>query len=155
MYPLGHFSLGYFAAKLTGKMANEGFNTPLIFFVSLLPDIDILIPTLEHRGPTHSIVVAIVLFLPVFIMFRRGLSYFTALASHSLIGDYFTAYGCKLFWPISSGWIRAPAPLMLHGVTEAYVELFLFLIMVGFVFSTRLQSYKRYRDKVPRTESIR
>ncbi len=155
MYPLGHFALGYFAAKLTGKITNEDFNTPLIFVVSLLPDVDVLIPTLEHRGLTHSIIVAIVLFLPIFITFRRGLSYFAALASHSLIGDYFTAYGCKMFWPISPGWVRAPEPLMLRGFTESYVEWFLFLIMIGFVFLTRLQSYKRYKEKVPRKDSIR
>jgi membrane-bound metal-dependent hydrolase YbcI (DUF457 family) len=110
MYLLGHTALGYFVAKIVSKITREEVSIPLAWLVSLLPDVDLLIPGLEHRGPTHSIIIALLFFIPIFIIFKRGLAYLAVLATHSAIGDYFTAYGCKLLWPINPEWIKAPPP---------------------------------------------
>ena len=140
MYPLGHVALGYFAAKATSKITNEDINIPIIWLVSILPDIDFFIPGLEHRGPTHSIVIAFLFFLPLLTLLKRGYAYFAALASHSVIGDYFTAYGCKLFWPIKSTWIKAPHPLLLNGTTEIYLELSLFSLMIVLMVARKIKN---------------
>jgi membrane-bound metal-dependent hydrolase YbcI (DUF457 family) len=103
MYPVGHVALVYLAGVLASRITREEFNTPLIWIVSLLPDLDFFIPFLEHRGPTHSIIIVVIAFIPIILKKRGGFPYLAALASHSTIGDYFTAHGCRLLWPLYPG----------------------------------------------------
>ncbi len=65
MFPPGHFALGYFAAVMAKRVNNSKFNVAIVWGISILPDIDCFIPGLVHRGPTHSAVMAIFLFIPV------------------------------------------------------------------------------------------
>jgi hypothetical protein len=75
---------------------------PLIFLFSIIPDGDILVPFLIHRGPTHSIFAAFVVFIPFFVVYKkRAIPYFFALVSHSLIGDFVSGGQIQLFWPVS------------------------------------------------------
>ena len=75
--------------------------------MTIIPDADILaealqIPFLSHRGPIHSLITALVLFIPVFAIYRKKtVPYFLALISHLLIGDYLTG-GSQLLWPITT-----------------------------------------------------
>jgi membrane-bound metal-dependent hydrolase YbcI (DUF457 family) len=56
-----------------------------------------------HRGPTHSIIAALIVFIPVFAVYRqKAVPYFLALVSHSLIGDFFIGGQLMLFWPLTS-----------------------------------------------------
>jgi len=130
MYPLGHVALGYFAGYIVSRVTGEGFSVPLIWVVALSPDVDFFIPFLVHRGPTHSLVVALVLFSIYYALFRRGVPYFGALVSHSLIGDYFTSYGCKLFWPVFPGWYRSSVAISYAGHFGMGVEIILFMFML-------------------------
>jgi membrane-bound metal-dependent hydrolase YbcI (DUF457 family) len=141
MYPLGHFALGYLSGMIIGKFTREEVNIPIIWLVSILPDIDIFFPFIEHRGPTHSIIIAISLSLPLLLKYRRGYSCFAALASHSLIGDYFTAYGCQLLWPITLTWYKAKPPFLMNSNSELFVEasLFALIIIIMFLKSGRRQ----------------
>ena len=101
MFAVGHFALGYLTGKTASKTLNVNINLPLIFLASVLPDADIMIPFLEHRGPLHSILVLSALFLPLFILYKKKAApYFVALVQHSLIGDVPTG-GAQLLWPIS------------------------------------------------------
>ena len=135
MYLLGHLALGYFSAKATKKIVNIEFNTTLVWIVSLLPDIDLMIPPLNHRGPTHSIIIAIIAFIPILIVFKKkGLPYLASLVSHSLIGDLFNGQGVQLFWPLNHQWIEVPCSLMLKGRFELLVEIILFLAMLGYLY---------------------
>ncbi len=142
MYLLGHVALGYFAAITVRRITHENFSIPLIWLVSLLPDVDLLIPRLQHRGPTHSIVIALILFTPILIILKRGLTYLAALATHTAIGDYFTTYGCQLFWPINLAWMKAPTPLLLRGLNEIYLELTLFGSMIVIILLSRKAASK-------------
>ena len=133
MYPLGHAALGYFAAKATQKITNTEYNIILVWILSSLPDIDVIIPPLEHRGPTHSIITAITVFIPILIILKkRALPYLASLASHA-IGDVVTAYGIQLYWPLSTQWIKVPCSMTLKGTLEAVVEVTLFLFMIGYI----------------------
>lgn len=141
MYPLGHFGLAYFLVTLVRRFIGEDYSLPVIFVASVLPDVDVLFSAyLVHRGPTHSVVVMTVLFVPVYLCLRRGLPYYFALLSHSLIGDYFTAYGVQLFWPLSEDWYRASS--ILRGVELAGVEYGLFTLMLIHMAYTRLYKKK-------------
>jgi hypothetical protein len=78
-------------------------NIPLILTLSVIPDIDILIPYVEHRGPFHSITMAVIIFIPIFALYRKSASpYFMALIQHSLIADYIAGRQLQLLWPLTS-----------------------------------------------------
>jgi len=101
MYAVGHFALGYLTGKIASKSLAVKINLPLLFLASVFPDIDLLIPGLEHRGPLHSVVVFCFLFIPMFLLYKkRAVPYFVAVIQHSIIGDFLTG-GTQLLWPVS------------------------------------------------------
>ncbi|MBS7619125.1 metal-dependent hydrolase [Candidatus Bathyarchaeota archaeon] len=120
MYPLGHVSLAYLLSYLISKYTGEKTNFLLILIFSLAPDLDLIL-TIEHRGPTHSILLALFILVPIISVYSRGWTLLASLLSHSIIGDYLTSYGCKLLWPLSNAWFRAdfiPNSLVLELVFE-------------------------------------
>ena len=103
MYAVGHLALGYISGKATSKLLNTNVNLPLLFVASIIPDIDLLIPSLEHRGPTHSLIISVLIFIPLAIYYRKkAIPYFIALTQHAFIGDYITGGGIQLLWPLNS-----------------------------------------------------
>jgi len=104
MFAVGHLAIGYLSAKVFQKVLRTDINLPLIFFLSLIPDVDLLIPGLVHRGITHSIIVLTLVFIPVFLFYRKtSIPYFVAIVQHSLAGDFF-AGRTQIFWPLTSKW---------------------------------------------------
>lgn len=102
MYAVGHLAAGYLTGRAAGKALKVTPNLSLLFLASVVPDIDILIPWLEHRGPTHSLILFIILFIPVLLLSgKKAVPYFIALAQHSLLGDYVTG-GAQLLWPLTN-----------------------------------------------------
>ena len=100
-------AIAYLLGKGSSKKLHVKLNIPILLVLSILPDVDIIYDYLTgseiHRGPTHSIVVAIVAFIPIFIYYRKkAIPYFLALISHPLIGDFFIGGKLQLFWPIST-----------------------------------------------------
>ena len=106
--------------------------------LSVLPDIDLLVPAF-HRGPSHSVVTALIVFLPVFILYaEKAVPYFLALVSHSLIGDFLIGGRVQLHRPLSQysygnnllyTWIMDPANIVL--------ELILFAVATVVMFKTK------------------
>ena len=140
MYPLGHFAVSYFTVNLMKPIVDEDYNLFLVWFISVLPDFDIFLSSIVvHRGSTHSLVAMIVLFTPFYLYYRRGFKYLAALLSHSLIGDYFTAYGVQLFWPLNNRWYVASSLYRLSGLKQFRIELLLFALMLIHLW------YARYR----------
>ena len=108
LFAIGHFGLGYLLGKASSKITHTPLNLALLFTVSLIPDLDLLLPNfLPHRGPTHSIFFSVLVFLPFFVKYKKeAFPYFVALLSHSLIGDIYGTYvGVNLFWPFSNNWL--------------------------------------------------
>jgi hypothetical protein len=71
--------------------------------LSVVPDIDLLIPFIEHRGPTHSIITSLIIFVPIFAIYhKKATPYLIALIQHSLIGDYIAGGGVQLLWPLTT-----------------------------------------------------
>jgi membrane-bound metal-dependent hydrolase YbcI (DUF457 family) len=104
-FAVGHLALGYISSKASAKLLKTELNIPLILTLSILPDIDILIPFLTHRGPTHSALVTFVVFLPLFAVFHKNaIPYFLALLQHSLISDYIVGSQIQLLWPLTTGY---------------------------------------------------
>ncbi|MGB9741070.1 MAG: metal-dependent hydrolase [Candidatus Bathyarchaeia archaeon] len=102
-FAVGHFALGYLLGKSASQVTRTKMNIPLVLTLSVIPDIDILIPYVEHRGPFHSIIMAAIIFIPIFALYRKSaLPYFIALIQHPLIGDYIADGQVQLLWPITS-----------------------------------------------------
>ena len=104
MFAVGHFALAYLLGKSSAKLLKTNLNIPLILVLAILPDADILLGGSElHRGPTHSIITALLIFIPLIAIYRRkALPYLLALLSHSLIADFLIGGQIMLFWPLTT-----------------------------------------------------
>ncbi len=135
MYAVGHLALGYLSGKTASKILNVNVNIPLLFLMSVLPDVDLLIPGLEHRGPMHSAIIFCLLFLPVFTLFKkRAIPYFVALIQHILIGDYLTGW-TQLLWPVTTNWYGLG--MEITSLTNIFIEWTLFLTSTAILFKTK------------------
>lgn len=127
MYIPGHLALGYFAASLTGKVSYTRKRLLTVWFFSILPDVDLLLPFVRHRGATHSLVA--ILILVALSLYRRDMfPYTAAYASHILVGDFVTG-GSLLLWPLTDAVIGMNLlhQLSLLGIS---VEIVLFAAML-------------------------
>jgi membrane-bound metal-dependent hydrolase YbcI (DUF457 family) len=135
MYAVGHFALGYLAGKVSSRTLNVNLNLPLIFLASVFPDIDLIIPGLEHRGPLHSVIVYCLLFLPLFFYYRkRAIPYFLALTQHIIFGDFITGK-TQLLWPASVDMIGLGVDIA--SLTNIALEWFLFISCIAIMFKTK------------------
>jgi hypothetical protein len=115
-------------------------NIPLVLTLSILPDIDLLIPALQHGGPTHSIILYLAIAFPAILVWRKQtIPYLIAIVSHPLLGDYLTrpskAQGVQLFFPLTSSWFTAGSEATI--LTYVYFELALFLAFLMLMLITR------------------
>jgi membrane-bound metal-dependent hydrolase YbcI (DUF457 family) len=132
MYAVGHFALGYLTGKLTAKCLDVKINLPLLFLASVFPDADIMIPFLRHRGPLHSAVIFCLLFIPIFLLYKkRAAPYFVAVIQHSLIGDFLTG-GTQLLWPISSSMYGLG--IGISSLTNITIEWIVFILSIAVMF---------------------
>jgi membrane-bound metal-dependent hydrolase YbcI (DUF457 family) len=107
LFAVGHMAIAYLLGKGSSKVFRIKLNIPILLVLSILPDVDIIYDFLTgsnlHRGPTHSIIVGLIAFIPLFIIYRKKvIPYFLALISHPLIGDFFIGGRVQLFWPFST-----------------------------------------------------
>jgi membrane-bound metal-dependent hydrolase YbcI (DUF457 family) len=146
-FAVGHFALGYLTGKGSSRYFKVKANLPLLLTASILPDIDLILGFLHHRGPTHSLITITMLMLPFFLVYRKAaVPYFAALLSHSLIGDFFTG-GVELFWPLSANWYGA-LNIEVTSFTNVSIELILFIISLALMLrsgdlQTLLRSHNR------------
>jgi len=116
-------ALAYLLGKASAKTLKVSPNIPVLLVLSLLPDIDIIFANLTglelHRGFTHSLFFAVVVFLPFFVIFgKRAGPYFLALISHAFIGDFFIGGQLQLFWPFTT------ATFGLHEAGSIYIDIY-------------------------------
>ncbi len=112
-------ALGYLTGKTSAQPFRHKPNVPLLMVLSILPDIDILTGvTGFHRGPTHSLITATLVFIPFFIAYRqRALPYFIALVSHDF-ADLVIGGNLQLLWPLTSRVYFMPPPFPLIEITS-------------------------------------
>jgi hypothetical protein len=100
-------AIAYLLGKGSSMALHTKVNIPLLLVLSIIPDVDIIFDYLTgaqiHRGPTHSIVVAALIFTPLFIHYgKQAIPYFLALISHFVIADFFIGGQLQLFWPLTT-----------------------------------------------------
>jgi membrane-bound metal-dependent hydrolase YbcI (DUF457 family) len=102
-FAVGHMALAYILGKASAKPLKINISIPILLVLSLLPDVDIIFLGELHRGPTHSMIAAFAIFIPVFVFYSyRAIPYFLALVSHSLIADFLIGGQLQLLWPITT-----------------------------------------------------
>ena len=141
MFAVGHMALAYLLSKATSKLLKVKINIPLILVLSIIPDIDIILNFLFniqiHRGPTHSLITATLVFIPFFIIYRwKAVPYFTALASHAAIADFIIGGQLQLLWPLSTREFGFPYIDITNPVNVA-LEFTLFVIATIIMWKTR------------------
>jgi len=135
-FAVGHFAFGYILSKTSARALKTKLNIPLVLTLSVIPDIDILIPILEHRGPTHSIIMALIVFIPIFAVYhKKATPYFIALIQHSLIGDYVAGCQTQLLWPITTQ--QYGTGINIKSQTNITIEWIIFLTSVIIMLKTR------------------
>ncbi len=112
-------------------------NIPLLFVASVISDIDLLIPSLEHRGPTHSLIVVSLLFLPIFVVYRKKATpYFIATIQHFILGDYLAGGdGIQLLWPTTVQWYGIGFEVT--SLVNILIEWTFFLTSITIMYKTK------------------
>jgi hypothetical protein len=144
-------SLAYLLGKTSAKFLKLNINIPLILVLSIIPDIDIVVETVLnvpfHRGPTHSVIFAVLVFVPFFIFFsKRAVPYFLSLVSHSLLADFFIGGNILLLWPLSESDFGATAYgfSLIRIIDPVNVSLELGLFIVALVIMLRYKDFLKF-----------
>ena len=147
MFAVGHMAIAYLLGKGSSRALLIKLNIPIVLVLSILPDIDIIFDFLTglemHRGPTHSIVVLTLVFIPIFMIYRKkSIPYFLALISHPLMGDFLIGGKLQLFWPLSAGQFGLheagfPYFLSIFSPVNIALELTLFSVATLVLYKTR------------------
>lgn len=124
--------LGTASAKIT----KTKLNVPIALTLSVIPDIDILIPFLQHRGPAHSIIILFVVFIPIFAIYRKeAIPYFLALIQHPLVGDYIAGGQLQLLWPLTTRYYGIE--IGIKSQTNITIEWIIFLASMIVMLKTK------------------
>jgi hypothetical protein len=134
MFPVGHLAWGYISGRVTSHLMNIECNLPLLFLLSIAPDVDFLIPGLIHRTVTHSIVIYGLFSIPFFVKYgKKTTPYLMALCSHSIV-DYLGA-PTESFWPFyTPAFFPIINVALAIGITN--LELMGFLISLVYIYKT-------------------
>jgi hypothetical protein len=134
-------ALAYLLSKGAARLLKVNFNIPLILTLSIIPDIDLIFDfffnSTVHRGPTHSLITATLVFIPFFLIYRqKATPYFAALASHSLIGDFLIGGQLQLLWPLFTNEYGFRG-ISIYDPANVALEFTLFAIAIIIMFKTR------------------
>jgi hypothetical protein len=121
MFAVGHLAIGYLVAKTLEKLLQTEIDLPMVMMLSIIMDIDLLVPQLQHRGLTHSLIIIGLASIPLFFLKGKSIfPYLLALAQHSFIGDFLTGDGVSAFWPLSSKFYGLGVKMM--SLTNVFAE---------------------------------
>jgi membrane-bound metal-dependent hydrolase YbcI (DUF457 family) len=135
--------LGYILGKGSAKGLKTNLNIPLALTLTVIPDTDIILghlnglaQILPHRGPMHSVLAMLIVFIPFFAVYRqKAIPYFIALIQHPLIGDYLTGGQLQLLWPITSQTFGTVASIL--SIQNIIAESTLFVVSIIILIWTK------------------
>lgn len=137
-------AFGYLSSKTSSSLLKTKLNIPTALTLSVLPDADLLlrqIPFIEHRGATHSIISALIVFAPFFIIYRKqAIPYFIALVQHGLVGDYIAGGRVQLLWPFTNMYFGTS--LGITSLMNQAIEWTMFLGAI--ILLVKMRDYKEF-----------
>jgi membrane-bound metal-dependent hydrolase YbcI (DUF457 family) len=120
----------------SAKLLKTRLSIPLALTLSVIPDADLLFPFLEHRGPTHSLITALIVFAPFFLVYHKeAVPYFVAMIQHSLVGDFIAGGRVQLLWPITTQVFGTNIDI--RSTTNVTVEWGIFLASIAVMLITK------------------
>jgi membrane-bound metal-dependent hydrolase YbcI (DUF457 family) len=140
-FAVGHIAFAFLSSKASATLLKTKLNIQLALTLSVIPDIDILIQkyldaSLQHRGPTHSVIVAFIVFAPFFVVYRRkAVPYFVALIQHSLVGDFIAGGQIQLLWPLTNQFFGMT--IEISSLTNIMIEWTAFLASMAVMLITK------------------
>jgi membrane-bound metal-dependent hydrolase YbcI (DUF457 family) len=146
LFAVGHISIGYLVGRFFAKVLKVQLSIPLIFVLSIIPDIDIILELIVgapiHRGPTHSLVFAFMIFIPFLIFFKkRALPYFFSFASHSVLADFFIGGNIQILWPLTESKFGASqygfSMIEINDPANIAIELIMFILALLILTKTK------------------
>ena len=145
VYFLGHMAWAYVWAMIAwalipGVKRSGKLFVPLVLILGILPDSDLLLGRLGivHRTVTHSFLLWIIIFIPLFIIFGlKSIPYFVAVVQHFAFGDLLMGM-VMIFWPFNSSFIGFN--FAMPSVVDVSLEVFGLLLAAGiFIYSGNLR----------------
>ena len=138
-------AFGYLSSKTSSSLLKTKLNVALVLTLSILPDSDLLLrgifPFIQHRGATHSVLSALIVFAPFFIIYRKqAIPYFIALVQHGLVGDYIAGGRVQLLWPLSNMYFGTS--LSIRSVPNQAIEWTMFLVAT--ILFIKMKDYKEF-----------
>jgi membrane-bound metal-dependent hydrolase YbcI (DUF457 family) len=137
-------AFGYFSSRASSSLLKTKLNIPLVLMLSVLPDADLIfqgVPFIQHRGATHSIISALIIFAPFFILYRKqAIPYFIALVQHGLVGDYIAGGRVQLLWPFTQMYFGTS--LDIRSVPNQAIEWTMFLVAT--ILLVKMGDYKQF-----------
>lgn len=137
-------AFGYLSSKTGAVLLKTKINLPTVLTLAVLPDADLLlekIPYIQHRGATHSIITALVLFAPFFIKYRKqAIPYFIAFVQHGLVGDIIGGGGVQLFWPFST--MGFGTGIDIRSLTNQTIEST--MLLAAIILMIKMKDYKQF-----------
>jgi len=137
-------AFGYLSSKTSSSLLKTNLNIALVLTLSIIPDVDLLfrwIPFIQHRGATHSIISALIVFTPLFIIYRKqAVPYFIALVQHGLVGDFIAGGRVQLLWPVTHTYFGIS--LDMSSLTNQTLEWTLFLAAT--ILMVKMKDYKTF-----------
>ncbi|MEM2971643.1 MAG: metal-dependent hydrolase [Candidatus Bathyarchaeia archaeon] len=135
-FAVGHFSFGYILANTSTRITKTEINIPIVFALSVIPDIDIIVPYVEHRGPIHSLMALFTIFIPILIFYRKkAVPYFLALIQHPLVTDYVCGGKIQLLWPITTQ--HYGIEMSIKSLENISLEWMFFVVALAVMLKTR------------------
>jgi hypothetical protein len=137
-------AFGYLSSRTSSGLLKTKLNIPLALTLAIIPDADLLfqgIPFIQHRGATHSIISALIVFAPFFAIYRKqAVPYFMALVQHGLVGDYIAGGRVQLLWPVTHMYFGTS--LDIRNLTNQTLEWTMFLAAIILMF--KMKDYKAF-----------
>ena len=129
IYETGHIAIVIICGKITEHAAKTKATISLLCVFSILPDIDMFHPFgIKHGGPTHSIILITIFFLPFLLIYgKKVLPYFVATLSHPLIGDS-PFWPLRILWPLSRQGFGFGEAVITNSKTHIFLECFSWLV---------------------------
>ena len=124
-------------ALIPGVKRGGKLIVPLILLLGILSDADLLLGNLGvvHRTVTHSFFFWIIIFVPLFIVFRlKSVPYFVAVVQHFAFGDLLMGK-VMIFWPFNSSWVGFGIPM--PSLTDVTLEIAGLILALGIIVYSR------------------
>jgi len=134
MFLLGHMVMGYLLAKPVSKLVRENTSTYLLLLAGVIPDFDVLFPSLiRHHTITHSIVYWIPVLLALGIIFRkRAVPIAIGIVQHFLVGDFLVG-ASPLLLPLSD--IKVGLSLGMPSAADTIIELSVLVAVFAYAWA--------------------